>query len=151
VVLRAHIVRQQGSDTESGTAVFKASRPGYSRIDVLLPSGNYSEINSDPLVKRGATNGWINSRNEQYLGALHNSWADHVWFFPALSYLGVASERGYVASYIGREVRDGGAVEHFRVCRATSSIAGDPYTKNLIADLSATDLPRDVSSGLNHV
>ncbi|HZR28851.1 MAG TPA: hypothetical protein VFA71_08725 [Terriglobales bacterium] len=51
---------------------------------------------------------------------MHNTFTDTAWFFPALMSLGVASQPGVVAKYIGAETYNGVAVQHVRVWRTAN-------------------------------
>jgi hypothetical protein len=73
-----------GSDNETGQVTLKARAMGQSRIDLALGRGTRSEIRinepSNPLFETLAGGQWTTR-------AIHNSWVDANWFFPALSAL----------------------------------------------------------------
>jgi hypothetical protein len=72
------------SDNQTGQVTLKARARGQSRIDLALGNGSRSEIRiNDPLSPQYETlaNGQWTTR------AVHNSWVDANWFFPALSAL----------------------------------------------------------------
>jgi hypothetical protein len=71
-------------DNETGQVVLQARAKGQRRIDLALGSGTRTEIRiNDSLNPQFATlvaGQWVT-------GAIHNSWVDANWFFPALSAL----------------------------------------------------------------
>ena len=81
-----------GSDNESGAITLKARASGQSRFDLSLGTGVLSEIRindpSNPLFETLAGGQWTSR-------ALHNSWVDANWFFPALSALVVGPQNSF--------------------------------------------------------
>ena len=81
-----------GSDNQSGTITMKA-RSQASRVDLALGGGVRSEIRINdplnPLFETSARGGKWTTR------AIHNSWVDANWFFPALSSLIVGLQNGF--------------------------------------------------------
>ena len=71
-------------DNETGQVVLKARAKGQSRLDLALGSGTRSEIRiNDPTNPQVATL----AGGKWGTGAVHNTWVDANWFFPALSAL----------------------------------------------------------------
>jgi hypothetical protein len=81
-----------GSDSQTGQVTLKARAIGQSRIDLALESGARSEIRindpSNPLFETLAGGQWTTR-------AIHNSWVDANWFFPALSALVVGPNNNF--------------------------------------------------------
>ncbi len=108
--------------TDTGSATLKALGTGESRMDLSLSSGTRTEIRD---AQTGAAIGqWINPNNTSGTFAFQNCQTDAAWFFPALGSLGAGSN--VVLSYIGRETRNGTAVQHIRsyVYQPNPPIAG---------------------------
>ncbi len=81
-----------GSDDEKGTVTLKATRDGKSRMDLALVSDNRSEIRiNDPKEPHS----FLLSNGKWNESAVHNSWVDADWFFPAFSGLTTGNERGF--------------------------------------------------------
>ena len=79
-----------GSDQETGQIVLKA-QSGRSRVDFASASQSFSEIrvfdSLEPRYQTLAGGKWVTH-------AIHNSWVDPNWFFPALSTLVAGSQNG---------------------------------------------------------
>lgn len=96
--------------TDTGTATLKALGTGESRMDLVLPDGTRTEVRDAQMgVPLGR---WIDLNNTSGHFAAQNCWTDAAWFFPVLGSL--AAGQNVVLSYIGRENRSGGNVQHLR-------------------------------------
>jgi hypothetical protein len=103
-------VTWNGSGGDTGTATLKGLGTGESRMDLTLTGGTRTEIrDAQTSVPLGQ---WINPDNTSGVFAFQNCQTDANWFFPALGSL--AAGPNVVLSYIGREDRNGGAVQHLQ-------------------------------------
>ncbi len=132
VTLTGTAQRIAGSDDEFGTATLKATALGDSRVDLVLQSGNHSEIrnhsaiplpsslpaNLPPALAQLApatqpTGAWSGPDAVLHGIASQNCMTDATWFFPALTLARVASSQNYLLSYVGSETLPSGeAVVH---------------------------------------
>ncbi len=133
VTLTGTAHRIAGSDDETGTATLEATSAGDSRVDLLFPSGNRTEIRNPagtPLSDSFPPNVLVPAvamQSPQPVGAWsgpdgvthgmagHNVMTDATWFFPALTLATVTSSPSYVLSYIGPDTMNGQAVIHVAV------------------------------------
>ena len=91
VLLTGNATWTMGSDNQSGQLTLKGRASGQSRMDLALGTGPHSEIRiNDPQNPQYD----VLSGGQWTLGALHNSWIDANWFFPALSALVVGPKNG---------------------------------------------------------
>src|SRR6266849_10558609 len=103
VTLSGTAHRNAGSDDDNGTAIFKALASGASRMDLILPSGQRSEIqNGAGGVPTGA---WSGSDGVSHSIPEHNLQTDPAWFFPPLSLAKYSNPQSCTASYVGPETR----------------------------------------------
>lgn len=123
--------RIAGSDDETGTAALKATVVGDSRVDLTLPSGNWSEIRNpsaiplpgvvtadvtDPAVLAPQPVGeWLGRDGVAHGMASQNVMTDAAWFFPAATLTRILSVGSYSFSYIGEETVNGESVVHIQV------------------------------------
>jgi len=113
VTLTGTARRIAGSDDDTGSAVLKAISGGGSRAELSLPSGKWSEIlSTSPAQPFGS---WTGPDGVSHEMAFHNLLAGSSWFFPTFPVAKGLSPTGYVAAYVGREARNGLAVEHLSV------------------------------------
>lgn len=123
-----------GSDNETGTITFKATRDGKSRMDLALGSAQKSEIRINDPVRPKAL--FFDGTRWQ-TSALHNSWTDANWFFPPFAATATANERSFTLSQVNNSVR------------AQFNVAGqEASTASLIRILSITDSALDPATHL---
>jgi len=149
VTLTGTATQTAGSWNASGAATFKAKGYAESRADFAASS--QSEIHG--LDASGNPAGvWIGSPGKtdstRHTMALHNSFSDAAWFFPALTSLGVASQAGVVAKYIGSETHEGVAVQHVRLWHTANSSSSLAAIANVLPRLSTMDVYLDATSSL---
>lgn len=126
VILTGNITRDIGR-SDDGSVTLRALGAGESRIDMELGKGARSKIRDD---SQGIAQGkWINPDGRSGKIAFQNTLTDAVWFFPALGYL--AGGQNVVFAYVGRETRNGVAVEHIRSYLAQTGNSGIPNLRNL--------------------
>ena len=118
VTLTGTARRIAGSDDESGSTTLKATAAGQSRLDFFFPSGARSEVRVGP--DDSPTGTWTGRDGVSHQVALHNLQTDPDWFFPALLVVRAASKPDRAITYVGRESRDGAAVDHVTVYRQAS-------------------------------
>ena len=144
VTLIANVAGLSGADIESGTATLRAKGTGESRLDFRLSGGNRSEVRNNPGgLPRAASTG---PKTGSTPVAMHNSWTDASWFFPALSDLSAANP-GVVLSYVGLESRLGVSVQHLQSHRVSIPDL-NLTTATLIQQLSGMDFYLDATSFL---
>ncbi|HTC92889.1 MAG TPA: hypothetical protein VK699_05500 [Terriglobales bacterium] len=149
VTLTGTATQTAGSWNASGAATFKAKGFAESRVDFAASS--QSEIHG--LDASGNPAGaWIGSPaktdSTRHTMALHNSFSDAAWFFPALTSLGAASQAGVVAKYIGAETHNGVATQHVRLWHTASSYSNLAAIATVIPRLSTVDIYLDATSSL---
>jgi hypothetical protein len=133
-----------GSDDETGTATLKALSSGAARIDLVLPSGQRSEVRNGAAGSQTGT--WSGPDLVSHPIAFQNLVAEPAWFFPAFLVLRGASPSGYVATYVGHDTVDNQAVEHLAISQAF--VEQLPAGVPTIAQLSQTDLLVDSATFL---
>lgn len=144
VTVSASVRRVAGSDNEVGTATLMAYGAGFSRVDLKVASGLYSEVRR---LKDGIPEGfWSGPDGTAQPIALHNCWTDPFWFFPAFSLLTAVTSPDVVVSYRGRETKDGVALEHIQVSRLF--VSKSKSTTQLVQKLSRVDCYLDSASFL---
>lgn len=119
VTLTGSARRIAGSDDETGTAVLKALASGASRVELSLPSGKRSEILHTSLNQPSGS--WTGPDGLSHEMAFHNLLAGSSWFFPTFPVAQGLSSASYIATYVGRETRNGQAVEHISVSQTSPS------------------------------
>jgi len=152
--------RIAGSDDETGTATLKATALGDSRVDLVLPSGNRSEIRNHAAVPLpGSLPGGAPvaaTQAVQPVGAWsgpdgvihgmvnHNVMTEGSWFFPAASITRIISTQGYVLSYIGPANLNGEHVTHIQLSEPLGpTVNAPPEMAALMQHLSQMDLYLD--------
>lgn len=105
--------RIAGSDDEWGNATLKVTAAGQSRLDFSFPSGPRSEVRA--ISWNGLVGSWSGRDGVSHAISHHNLMTEPTWFFPALLVARVATKPERVISYVGRETRDGVAVDHVMV------------------------------------
>jgi len=116
VTLSGTARRIAGSDDETGNVVLRALVSGTGRADLDFPSGHHSEIcNLEANIPAGA---WSGPDRVTHAIALHNLFSEPAWFFPTLAIARRLSKPGYVATYVGREAREGKVVEHISISQS---------------------------------
>lgn len=135
VQLSGNAAWHMGSDEDSGQVVLKARRDGKSRIDLQLGSGTRSEIQINDKLEPQT---FVYNGSAWKQSAVHNSWVDANWFFPAFSTAATASERDFVLSSANS-----------RSVRAQFNVGGQkPNMTKLINILSITDTDFDPATSL---
>lgn len=131
VTLSGTARRIAGSDDDSGTAVFKALASGAGRTDLSLSSGQRSEVCDLSASTPAGT--WSGPDRISHPVVFHNLLSEPAWFFPAFAIARRLSTTGYVATYVGRETRNGQAVEHISVAQTSSAqpSAGSTLSQHL--------------------
>lgn len=122
-----------GGDKETGTVVLKARRDGRSRMDVQFEGKRLVEVRvndpREPHVYLYDGSAWKES-------AVHNSWNDANWFFPAFTTAAIPIERGVAVTDTSQTS-----------IRTQFVIAGQkPDMAKLIQLLSVTDFQIDSST-----
>jgi hypothetical protein len=143
VTLSGTARRIAGSDDETGAATLKALAIGASRIDLSLPSGQYSEIKN--TSGNPTTGSWSGPNGISYAIAVHNLVTEPAWFFPDFTVARGLLGSTYSATYVGHETWNSTAVEHvviYQQSAASSSIPG------IVQHLSQQDLYLDSSTFL---
>ncbi len=124
-----------GSDDEKGTVTLKATRDGKSRMDLALGSDNRSEVRVNDLKD---PHSFLLTEGKWKESAVHNSWSDANWFFPAFSAAAVGAEHGFTSASIGGDS-----------LRAQLNYEGKhPDSTKLIKILSITDFDLDSATAL---
>jgi len=143
ISLGANVTWLAGSDDVTGTGSLQAKGPSESRLDLSLGDSSRTEIRA--LSDGFPTGTWATGGATPQPIAIHNSWTDAAWFFPALSSLGQSTNPDFVFSYIGQEQHGSVNTQHIR---AYQILPQD--TKNLfqVPRLSTTDIYLDSSSFL---
>jgi hypothetical protein len=142
VSIAATAARTAGSDPETGTANLRGMLLGMGRVDLTLPSGQYSEARSES--DNGAAGAWSGPSTSVTPMALHNLWTPAAWFFPALILEDEASRSDGYFTYIGQETLNGSPVQHVRFER--SPAAASPSDAPLLTNLTTVDIYLDPSS-----
>lgn len=143
VTLSGMARRIAGSDDESGTAVFKATANGQSRIDLSLPSGTRSEIHG--VSTDGPAGSWYGPDGVSHAISYHNLISEPAWFSPAVVVAQGLSPSGYVVAYVGHETRNSTAVEHISI---SQQFSGKPKTVALFQHLSQVEIYLDSTTHL---
>jgi hypothetical protein len=115
-----------GSDNQTGQVTLKARAIGQSRVDLAIGNGVRSEIRiNDPLNPQYTTlaGGQWSTR------AIHNSWVDANWFFPALSALTVGPQNGFVLNSISDSSH---LFAQLQLSNQTSRIIGELQTLSVV-------------------
>ena len=119
-----------GSDDETGTFAIKALAPGASRISLLLPSGQRTEIlnrSSNPPV-----GSWSGSDGTLHPIAYHNILGEPVWICPFVTINAALSNPQSMTMYLGPETKNQEAVRHVSVHQMLSGAAdGSPLFQHL--------------------
>ena len=143
VTLNANAISVLGSDGGTGTATLKAKGVSESRIDLALSKWTKSDIRN---ALSGVPSGvWIKDGGTPNAYAIHNSWTDAPWFFPALSSLTQTLNPNFIFKYIGQEQHSGITVQHIRVFQIVPSDTKDEFQT---ARLSATNFYLDSTTSL---
>ena len=143
VTLKANAISVLGSDGETGTAMLMAKGIGESRVDLTLNSWTRSDIRN---IANGVPAGeWMKNGSSPSSYALHNSWTDAVWFFPALSSLTQTANPNFTFTYVGQEQHSGVNVQHIAVCQIWPSDTNNQFNA---AHLSTMDFYLDPTSSL---
>jgi hypothetical protein len=131
-----------GSDDETGTANFKAIGAS-SRIDLNLPSGIRSENRSFANGQPSGT--WSGIDGLSHPVPFHNLLTEPAWFFPLFAVSRGLASSGYVATYVGHEVRDNVNVEHIILGQDFSALKS---AQSSLQGLSQIDIYLDSSTFL---
>lgn len=164
VTLTGTARRIAGSDDETGTATLKGSALGDSRVDLVFPSGNRSEIRNHAAIPlpdalpNGPVPGtaqaaqtaqpvgaWSGPDGVLHGVALHNVLADPTWYFPQFTLRRLANPP-YILSYLGTESFGGQQAIHITAAqRLAPAINGQPSTElpSLTQHLSRLDVYLD--------
>src|SRR5260370_12761850 len=143
VTLTGTATQTAGSWSSTGQATFKALGTAKRRLD--FAASGPSEVRT--LDTSGSPTGaWTKADRVKHTIALHNSFSDAAWFFPALTSLSAASQAGVVAKYIGSETHNRIAVQHLRLWHTADSILA--AIANVIPRLSTVDFYLDASTSL---
>jgi hypothetical protein len=141
VTLSGTARRIAGSDDDTGTAVLKALASGASRVDLILSSGQRSEIRN--LSVTPPAGAWSGPDGISHTMAYHNLLTEPAWFSPAMAITHALSTSGYVATYVGQETRDSVAVQHLALSQSSSASEG---AASLLRHLTQIDLYLDSST-----
>jgi hypothetical protein len=114
ITINANATRTVGSDVGTGTATFYAKGQYESRIDMVLSTGNRSEILNGANQSAGPQGEWIDSGGNPHLYSSFNCMTDASWFYPAFSSLAFTSNPNQVLSYVGAETLNGESVQHLQ-------------------------------------
>jgi hypothetical protein len=143
ITLTGTVRRIAGSDNDTGTAVLKALASGASRMELSLSSGPRSEIQNTSGASPAGT--WSGPDGVAHPISFHNLLTETAWFFPAFPITHGLSA-GYVASYVGNEMRNEQAVEHLTISQ-TSTLQTPPGAPTM-AHLSQMDFFLDSTTFL---
>jgi hypothetical protein len=138
VTLSGTARRIAGSDDDTGTAIFKALVSGAGRTDLILSSGERSEVSD--LSSTTPAGAWSGPDRVSHPTAFHNLLSEPAWFFPAFAIARRLSASGYIATYVGHESRNSVAVEHVSL---SQPIASSRNTAALFLHLSQADFYLD--------
>src|SRR5216684_7069223 len=119
VTLSGTARRIAGSDDDTGTGVFKGLASGAGRTDLSLSSGQRTEVQNLTGAERAGA--WSGPDRISHAIAFHNLLTEPAWFFSAFAIERRLSTTGYIATYVGHEIRDGQAVEHVSVSQSPPS------------------------------
>lgn len=144
VTLQGTARRIAGSDDETGTAVLKALATGEARVDYSVASGSRSEVRATSTG--GSAGQWVGPDGTPHAVPQHNLMTDPTWFFPAFTLGRLVSSTNYVLSYVGREIRNGQAVEHLTACTLIEGADAPADWKATIQHLSQMDIYLDSST-----
>jgi hypothetical protein len=160
--LTGTVQRIAGSDDESGTATLTAMSIGDSKLNLSFQSGPSSEIRNSagtPLpgtpsadIPPGSSQtaqpvgAWSGSDSVLHPTAEHNLMTDPTWFFPSFTLANIASNQGYVVSYIGQETHDG--VPALHVSASQPFPTAPSQLAPLLQHLTQMDLYLDPSTSL---
>jgi hypothetical protein len=143
VTLNASVTSIVGPDSATGTATFQAKGISEARVDLTLPSGTISDTRN---ISNGLPGGaWQKKGLNVTPYALHNSWTDAAWFFPALSSLSQTSNSHYIFNYVGLEQRGGISTQHLLIYQVFPQDTGNAWN---IPRVSAMEFFLDASSFL---
>jgi hypothetical protein len=165
VTLTGTARRIAGSDDESGPATLKATGLGDSRVDLVFPSGNRSEIrNHSAIPLPGAVpkefpaavtqtaqpvGAWSGPDGALHGIASHNTMTDAAWFFPAATFSRLVSSQGWVFSYVGSEELNGAQVIHIQAFEPLAATIKAPSgAAALMQHLSQMDIYFDPATSL---
>jgi hypothetical protein len=137
VKLSATVTSIAGPDNFKGSAILQAKGTVESRVDLILDSGNRSDVRSS---SNGIPQGAWTDNGQVKPAALHNCWTDAAWFFPALSSLVQTSNPNFVFSYLGQEEHGKLAVLHLRINQISPKDLPD------LVHLTTTDFYLDPTS-----
>jgi hypothetical protein len=112
ITLTGTATRTVGTSVGTGSATFYAKGEYESRIDMVLSSGNRSEIINTSNPSNGPEGEWIDANGNANPYSPFNCMTDPVWFYDALSSLALTNNSNQVLSYIGLENLNGESVEH---------------------------------------
>jgi hypothetical protein len=131
VTLSGTARRIAGSDDETGTGIFKALASGAGRMDLSLSSGQRSEVCN--LSGTTAGGSWSGPDGISHAVVFHNLLTEPAWFFPAFAIARRLSSAGFVATYVGHEMRNGQVVEHVSVSKTPPAeiTSGAPLVQHL--------------------
>jgi hypothetical protein len=154
VTISATAHRIVGSDDETGTATLTAMAAGESKLRLSLPSGVFVETRTQtgnppagsPAGAVVPAGGWSGPDGVTHGMAAHNLMTDATWFLPAFTISKLAGSKGFVASYVGQETREGQQVLHLTASQQYwPSTRGQAPTEvpTLIQQMSQMDLYLD--------
>jgi hypothetical protein len=133
--------RTAGSNSETGTATFRATSSGQVRIDLSLASGQRSEARDASVVP--ATGSWMGPDASIKPIPQHNLMTEPTWAFPAFIFSRVLSNMNYSISPVDQQARFGITVNHITVFQQVT-VPGD--ASNLFQSLTRMELYLDASS-----
>lgn len=130
---------QLNADTNAGSITLKARGYSQARLDATA----LHDVKS--LDSNGVGQGqWIGAEGTAHVAALHNTWTDAAWFFPALSSLSATTRPDLVTTYVGLETLNNRSVQHVRFFR--NIVGQTPTIATQIAQLSTVDIYLDATS-----
>lgn len=144
VTLAGGAERYVGGESQTGTVTIRATMTGRTRLDLVFPSGVYSEVREvSPSSPAGM---WLGKNGAQHAIPLHNLMADPTWWTPALLVSRLLANGNYSVAGVTREMRGGAAVLHISTAQQLDGT--DAKFGSLIEHLSQVDLYLDPSTFL---
>lgn len=129
VTLSGSVQRIAGSDDETGTATLKATSSKQGRVDLIVPSGQRSDVID---LSNGSLSGsWCDPDGAWHSMVDHNLFTDPTWFFPTFLIARALSTTTYEVTAADAETKDGISVEHFAVFEQANQFDTTKLTESL--------------------
>jgi len=142
ISIQASAMHFAGSDEETGTATMQV-RGGASRMVLSLSDGQRQEVFNSAQGVKGA---WAGADGIWHPQAIHNSWINENWIFPAFALQAALNDSTYSVVYQGLDKLDGAAVVHLTLYRILPKQLQS--ANELIKRLTTLDVYLDPASSL---